>query len=310
MRLCALALALLLAGCFGLSIWDGAGTAAFPFLLSSDWGAYGSSVGGAWVGWARSPDAFVYNPAATALAKRRGASASFGAFWGLFSAGMATYYQPVGERVKFALALPFVSYGEFRRTNELGELEGTFSAGDYMLVVSAALRASKSLCVGASVKGIYSAADTFSASAVCADVGVLAKFQRDRVRMGFVVANLGGMTSAYGDERYPLPLAAKLGVSYRLPGFPGTFGAQVESGLDRLFCARAGVELDFLKPLLLKVGYVLRRRSDEDPSGSEALRGLTAGAGVDYKHLTFAYSMQHFGALGVAHTFSVGYWGF
>ncbi len=297
--------------CNALSPSRRVGTTAFPLLLKMDAGAKATALGGAWVGWARSAEAFAANPAASAFIKNRGANASFANFWGLFNYGFAGYYHTFNDNNTAAIGFSMVSYGsDFVRTDDIGNEIGKFAAGDLSMIVNYARKIGKNIAIGISAKPLYSSADTFSAIGLCADVGGIMKMERDKARIGFVVSNIGKMISSYGDEKYPLPLTAKLGGSYILPGFPGTFGAQIETGYDIDFLARAGIELDFLKPVFLRVGYALKPHAKEDPSDMEKLNGLSAGMGFDYRFISFNYALQHYGVLGMVHKFDLSYWGF
>ena len=297
--------------CFAFSSSENVGTTSFPFLLKMDIGARSTALAGAWIGWAKSADGFAHNPAAAALMKSRGATASFGNYWGLFNAGFAGYYHSVSENTGIAAGVRMVSYGgDFIRTDSEGNEHGTFSAGDFALYMTYAIKISKTIAVGLTMKPIYSSADTFTASALCADIGTIIKFQRDKARVGIVLSNLGAMLSTYGENKYPLPMMAKIGGYYTLPGFPGSFGAQIETGNDVDIAARMGIEFDFLKPAYLRVGYIFRPKPEEGDSDIEVWNGLTAGTGFDYKKVSFNYSMQHYGVLGIIHKFDLAYWGF
>jgi len=296
---------------FGLSPSDDVGTTAFSYLLKNDTGARGSALGGAYVGWGKSQDGFSYNPAAVGFLKYRGVSVEYENLWGMFNAGYAAYHQSLGRNDYTAVALKTISYGgDFVRTDGEGYENGTFSVGDFSVEMTYSRKLSKVVSIGGAMKFLYSFADTFSASALCGDVGAMFSFERDKLRAGIVVTNIGSMIGGYTDEKYPLPLTVKAGTSYDLPGFPGVFGTQVETGTDIDFKARAGMELDFIKNFALRFGYILQPKAEEDPSDSETLNGITADAGIYYKKFSLDYAMQNYGLLGMAHKVSIAYRGF
>ena len=290
-----------------VSISDGAGTTAFAFLLENDIGVKSSALGGAWVGWGKSADAFASNPAAAVMWVKRSAEVSFGNFWELYNSGFGGYSHRIDQNTALAGGVNFVSYGSFTRTDESGNVTGEFSGSDFEVVGAFARKFSKSLSAGISAKFLYSGVDTFTQTAVGFDLGVMYRGRRDHFRAGLVLANLGTVLSAYSETKASLPLTVKLGGYYYLPGFPGELGVQVETGKDVDLRVRAGLELDFLKPVYFRVGYVLRPNPDEDPAGTNSLNGLTAGLGLELKKFSFGYSLQHYGALGFVHRAGIGY---
>jgi len=287
-----------------------AGTTAFPFLLKSDIGTKASALGGAWVGWGKSADGFAYNPASSGFGRKRSVTASFGNFWGLFNAGFVGYSQKLDDHNSVSTGLNIVSYGDFTETDIDGNETGNFSGSDFEFIGSYARRLNKNIAVGMTGKLLYSGIDTFSASAAALDVGVMYRDRRDNARAGIVISNLGAMISTYSNDKPPLPWTVKIGGYYDLPGFPGEIGAQVETAKDVDICARAGIEFDFLKPVFFRIGYIYHPKPEEDPSNSEQLNGLTAGAGIDYKKFTFGYSIQNYGVLGFVHRAEIGYTAF
>ena len=295
---------------FALSPSSNAGTTAFPFLLENDVGTSGSALGGAYVGWSKSADGFMFNPASSAFRRKRSVIASFGNFWGLFNAGFTAYSQKIDDKNSVSAGANIVSYGNFTRTDDEGNETGDFSGSDFEFIASYSRRLNKNFAVGANGKLLYSSIDTFSSSAMALDIGVMYRDRRDDARAGLVLSNLGAMLSAYGTDKPSLPWAVKLGGYYDLPGFPGEIGAQIETAADVDFCARVGIEFDFLKPLFFRIGYVYRPKPSEDPSNSEQLNGLTAGAGINYKKFTFGYSIQNYGVLGFVHRAEIGYTSF
>jgi len=295
---------------FALSPSDNAGTTGFSFLLGTDVGARAPALGGAWAGWGKSADGFAYNPAATGFSRGRSVIASFGNFWGLFNSGFTGYIHELSDNDFVAAGLQMVSYGKFTETNTLGEVLGEFSGSDFGLNLTYSRKIKKQISAGITTKFLFSNVDTFCASAVAFDAGVMYRARRDNARVGLVISNFGSFLSTYGDVKPAMPWLIKLGGFYNLPGFPGEIGAQVETGAEVDYRVRAGMELDFLKPVYLRAGYILRPKPKENPSDSEQLNGLTAGIGIDYRKYTFSYSMQHYGVLGFVHRAAIGYVGF
>ncbi len=290
-----------------VGISEGAGTTAFPFLLSNDIGVKSSALGGAWVGWCKSGDAFATNPAAPMMWTSQAAEVSFGNFWGLYNSGFGGYFRKIDNKSAFAGGVNFVSYGSFTRTDESGNVLGEFSGSDFEVIGAYARKISRHFAVGASAKFLYSGVDTFTQTGFAVDLGFLYRDRRDRSRLGLVISNLGKILSSYGETVAPMPLMVKLGGYYYLPGFPGELGVQVEAGKDVDLRVRVGLELDFLKPVYFRVGYVLRDKPDEDPAGANSLDGITAGVGVELKKFSFGYALQNYGALGIVHRAGIGY---
>jgi hypothetical protein len=120
--------------------------------------------------------------------------------------------------------LKYVQYGEFERTNEFFQTEGTFKANEYALVLGAARQIDERLHLGTNLKIINSQFDIYQSVGIAADIAL---FYRDTSKLftaTLLMKNAGTQLSTYSPgEREPLPFEMQIGVSKRLQYLPFRF---------------------------------------------------------------------------------------
>lgn len=129
----------------------------------------------------------------------------------------AQHFDSIGT---FTASLRVMDYGDFDRTTTLGINQGTFTAADYFFGVGYGNQIDSNWSYGANLKGIYSAYDTYTSSAIALDLGATYTFSEGRSALALLVKNVGFQFDPYAEERESLPFEIQLGISNRFKYLP------------------------------------------------------------------------------------------
>lgn len=124
------------------------------------------------------------------------------------------YGLPVRSNGKWAAGLQYLSYGQLTLTDPQGNPLGTFSANDYALSLTHA-RTEGNFTLGATIKAVGSAIETYSAFGVLADVGGVFRHPKRELTFGLVAKNVGYLVKNYGPADAQLPFDLQAGVTVK-----------------------------------------------------------------------------------------------
>ncbi|WP_461100936.1 type IX secretion system protein PorQ [Spirosoma koreense] len=124
------------------------------------------------------------------------------------------YGIPVQSKGKWAVGLQYLNYGQFTMTDPVGNTLGTFSANDYALSLTHA-RTEGNFTLGATIKAVGSAIETYSAFGVLADVGGIWRHPDQELTFGLVAKNVGYLVKNYGPTDADLPFDLQAGVTLK-----------------------------------------------------------------------------------------------
>lgn len=191
------------------------GQRVFPFLdLPTH--ARVAALGGQ-VATATNPDGvyFLNNPALADSAKRNDLAISLMPY--LAAAKYYTLHYAIPVKTKnsgWALGLQYLTYGQFTLTDPVGNSLGTFTANDYALSLTHA-RTEGNFTLGATVKAVGSAIETYSAFGVLADLGGIWRHPNGNLTVGLVAKNAGYLFKNYGPADADLPFDLQAGVTLK-----------------------------------------------------------------------------------------------
>jgi hypothetical protein len=118
----------------------------------------------------------------------------------------------------------YVNYGTFDRTDELGELLGTFRASEYALnLVYSRSFLDTLLTVGVNLKPIFSSLEQYTSWGIAVDVGASYYIPRSLTTFGFVLKNMGAQITSYTGRRESLPFEIQAGITQALAHAPFRF---------------------------------------------------------------------------------------
>lgn len=119
--------------------------------------------------------------------------------------------------------IQYMSYGEIKRADEFGDIQGTVKAGETAFTLGASRPLTDKLSLGLNARMAFSRLDTYKSSALLADAGLMYADSSNRFTAGLVISNAGTQLSTYDDLKETLPFDIQLGVSKRLKHLPFRF---------------------------------------------------------------------------------------
>ncbi|MCZ6776514.1 MAG: type IX secretion system protein PorQ [Ignavibacteria bacterium] len=290
-----------------------AGTNTVYNFLRLDVGARAAGMAGSFVSVMEDPNAIFYNPAG--LSTLQSSMASVGFFKHLLdiNSGYLSYSQALDNIGYFGAGIVYTNYGSFDRRDELGNADGTFSAGDVALVLGYANLLEENLYYGANVKFIYSSIADYASSGLAADVGILYNIPESRVSIGASIRNLGAQLTSYADTKEDLPVDVVVGGSIVPRGLPlllnvnfHKLNEDADDIGDRFRAFTVGGEFTLSKVLQIRVGYDNEKRKDLKIGTSAELTGFSGGVGINVNGYKVDYALSSFGEIGSLHRISIG----
>lgn len=298
-----------------------AGTSGAAFLKLGA-GARPSAMGDAFTGLADDVNTVQWNPAGLATIQGKNE----------FVAMRAQLFQDM-EYNYFAFAHPMKRFGTVaitlnnlnitdiqQRTSDSDNPDSTFAANDTAYTLAWGMKwdeqSASGIHMGGALKYIRQTLAGETANAVAADLGALHSFETMPLSVGMSVQNLGTQAK-FKNEGDALPLTIRMGASYRL--FEQWGGMKTDEheknglvvALDENFprdndpSTRLGVEFARRWSEDLRSAARAGYRTDRARQIEGNMVGISAGAGVSYKFLTFDFAWQPFGELGTTYRYSV-----
>ena len=209
----------------------------------------------------------------------------------------------------------FVNYGDFTGYDQYGSRTGSFGAKDIAMHVSVGLPLNDRLQVGATLRGIYTKYDIYSAFALGVDVGANYYNEGSGRSFSVVVSNLGGQLKKLESRNSHLPTQLSVGVTKEVEHLPFCFTLtavdlfdwkqdyvnasgekhEYSNGEQVLNHLLWGVEWIASDNFYLAGSYSLRRQREFAGDGG-FLRGLSLGAGLHVKRLQVHASYASYNA--------------
>lgn len=230
------------------------------------------------------------------------------------------YGLPVRGKGRWAAGLQYLSYGQMNLTDPQGNTLGTFSANDYALGLTHA-RTEGAFSLGATVKAVGSAIETYSAFGLMADFGGVWRHPKQALTVGITAKNAGILLRNYGPSREAeLPFDLQAGVTfkpryapvrvtltayqlhrfdivYNDPALNVTFDLNGNAIPRRVSLANrlahhliVGTELLISRNVNLMVAYNHRQRQEGRLLNGAGLSGLSFGASVQARAFQLTYA--------------------
>lgn len=240
------------------------------------------------------------------------------------------------SNVTLSGTVQYMDYGSFTRTDEVGTELGQFRAGEYVCQVGAAVPLDSLFSIGANVKYILSALDTYRSSAYAVDLGAVFHKEKLGLTVAGMVRNIGRQASTFTDTREKLPVQAQLGITYKFKHAPFRLGLMLEqlqrwdltfedpnatavidpttgeviedkvSTFDKAVLHLVpSAEILLSKNFMLRVAYNARRRQELVIPDKPAITGVSFGVGlrVTRFHISYGYSQLHLA--GISNTITL-----
>lgn len=235
--------------------------------------------------------------------------------------GFAGYGFNLAKLGNFAGSMQFYNYGKSDLTNEFGDKEGQFNAGEYALNLGWGRMLDSVFSIGANFKMIYSGLETYNSFGLAVDVAG-SYIPNETFCASVLFRNIGRQLTAYSSYGIePLPFEIQAGISKKLAHVPFRYSVLLqhlekwdlsyddpnaaidpitgetveESGIDE-FADNAlrhivlGGEFIPAKFLSIRLGYNYLRRQEMKVSSKPGMVGFSWGIGLKVSKLNFSYS--------------------
>lgn len=170
-----------------------------------------------------------HNPALLTAGMDRNMNLNYVNYFAGVNYGYASYALQRAGLGNFAGGIHYVDYGAFYRTDEYGNVQGTFRASEYALnlVYSRSLIDSV-LSVGVNVKPVFSIYERYTSLGLTADIGALYTLRATNTSVGVVVKNLGLQITSFSGTREKVPFEIQAGITQALEHAPFRFNIQFQ----------------------------------------------------------------------------------
>lgn len=127
-------------------------------------------------------------------------------------------------KMTFSAGIQYANYGKFNLTDEFGNMQGTFKAGEYAVQLGAARQINERLSAGLNLKAISSQLEAYRSFGIAADLAGMYRNPEKNFEMSLVFKNFGAQISTYRpDNTEPMPTDVQLGISKKLSKAPFRF---------------------------------------------------------------------------------------
>ncbi len=249
----------------------------------------------------------------------------------------AAYAHHKGALGTFMAGIHSAQYGSFTETNEFGDIQGSFRAADYALVLGWSKPLNELFSVGASLKPVYSDYYIYNSFALAADLSATYFDTTHQFTVTVMARNAGVQLKNYvKDNNEPLPAEILLGLSKRLSHTPLRFNLTVRNlqkfnlkyddplnlgdvdpvtgraeqkeigffdNLTRHFIL--GAEVLLSKNFHLRAAYNFQRRKELLLDTRTALTGFSFGVGMKVSKFHISYGRANYHLAGGADHISI-----
>ena len=119
--------------------------------------------------------------------------------------------------------IQFIQYGEFNRTDEVGNVEGTFRASEYALTGGVGKQLYDRLNVGSNLRLVLSNLEGYNATGIGLDLAATYHIEEKNLILAVVLQNASFQISSYFEESEAVPFDLQLAFSKRLAHLPFRF---------------------------------------------------------------------------------------
>lgn len=279
----------------------------------------------------------LFNPALLNEEMRQQVALSYLPYIDKVNIGYASYchhFDSVG--VTTSGSVQYVDYGTFTRTDETGQEQGTFRAGEYAIQLGGGIPVDSLFRVGVNLKYVMSNLDAYRASALAADVGGVFYKRSLGLTFAATLRNIGVMTRTYTGTKEDLPFQVQFATTYKFKHAPFRLGLsfdnlqtwdltyvdpakqnQIDPTTGEVITTKItnteralwhivpSAEILFSKNFMLRVAYNYRRRQELAIAEAPGLTGMSLGVGLKVSKFHLSYGFTQFYPGSASNTISV-----
>lgn len=251
--------------------------------------------------------------------------------------GDAIYASDHGKAGTFSASMHYASYGDFKLTNDFGDVEGGFKAADYCFSLGWGYQYNPRFTFGAALKSIYSDYYLYNAFGMAIDLSATYLDTANNFTVTLLARNAGIQLKQYDHgSNEQLPAEALIGFSKRLSHTPLRFNvtyrhlerfdlrytdpynltdidpltgeAQLKeisfgNNIARHFIL--GAEVLLTKNFNLRAAYNFQRRQELVVDTRPGLTGFSLGFGLKISKFVLSYGRSKFHLAGATNLFSI-----
>ncbi len=170
------------------------------------------------------PSLALNNPAVVDSANHRLLSFNHNFNFAGVSNGTFTYAHNLGyQDLTGVFGIQYINYGSFALTDDIGNVQGEFSARETAINFGASKQMNERIRLGVLARFISSSLESYNASGIAADLGLYYSKPNSSSSIGIVLKNVGLQLSQFNTEEKGLPLDLQIGYSNRLQHLPFRF---------------------------------------------------------------------------------------
>ena len=275
------------------------------------------------------PSLILYNP--SLIGSKHHTTLEFNAvdYFSTASYGNARYSHTFPKVGSFVFDMQFVNYGKFVATDEYGLENGYFNAGDYAATVGWGRKLDSNFSIGANLKLIYSAYESYQSFGLAVDVAGSYVNPNKRLALSLLVKNIGSPIVNYVPGQFEkLPFDIQIAFSQRFKFIPVRYHISLHH-LYRWNMAYVGennplleydvqtnepiypskaaqffdnffrhinfaIEIIPAKFLSIQLAYNHNRRQEMTIPQKRTLAGFSYGFTVNIKSIRFGFSRAHY----------------
>ncbi len=291
----------------------------FPFLRIEP-SARAAALGGSFSAvYGEDVNALFYNPALLNETMHGAVALSYLNHLSDVSAGFLAYGRHIEGLGALGIGVRYLGWGSLQGADEAGQETRTFGASDVALTVGLGRAYGDRIRYGVNAHIVYSSIESYSASALAADVGVLYYLEGPQLGLSASVNTFGAVLDSYGETKDELPLDVRIGLSKRLRHLPllltmtaynlndpGSAAGASEGASRALQFLTFGAEFQFSEAFQVRLGYNHRRHEALKVRNRLDVAGLSAGFGLKISRVRFDYAFNTWSSSGGLHQITVG----
>ena len=188
------------------------------------------------------------------------------------------------------IGLRHLSYGEFISTNENGNEDGTYTAGDTWLSAAWA-RNNKNINFGATGGIFLSSLESYNAAAIVFSTGVLYNYSRYDTQLGISLSNFGMFVARFTKQKEKIPTKIILSVNKGLAHLPLDLNVDIGFSLnnENTFWRLGGI---FSLPYNLQLTFGVNSNNITQRTENNSVSEIFSSSGVGITYTYKQYSIE------------------
>ncbi len=278
-----------------------------------------------------------HNPAILSAGMNQNINLNYVNYFAGINYGYASYAFTREGLGNFAGGIHYVDYGTFERTDQYGNVDGSFRASEYALnLVYSRTLVDTFLTVGLNLKPIFSVYEQYTSLGLAADLGLLYHNPRSLTSAGLVLKNMGFQITSFTGTREKVPFEIQAGITQGLAHAPFRFSivlqhlerwdltydkpveenyfldsgeeqvSRFDEFADKLMRhAVFGTELLLGESFHFDLGFNYKRRQEMKMEEWPGMVGFSWGFGFRIKRFHVAYGRSRYHLAGGTNHFSI-----